>query len=104
MLSNALQRNPVEVPPHWKAGKLTRRHYPRLIRNFYQPIISKLISERKRQGLTQMDVNEIVGCTDSLIAKWESGNKLPSLYFLLLWIEALELDLRLEGEDEQAGS
>jgi hypothetical protein len=98
MLSNALLDPQTE--PHWKAGKLTRRHYPRLIRTFYQPIISELVAERHRQQMTQMDVNEIVGCADSLIAKWESGNRLPSLYFLLLWVEALGLDLKLEGEDE----
>jgi len=51
------------------------------------------------QGMGQLDVNEMIGCADNLIAKWEVGMKVPSLYYLLLWCEALGYELKLERVD-----
>lgn len=77
----------------WQAGGVRAKHYPRLIRTFYQPMTERLKQERRRQGINQMELAMIIGCTPSLLAKWEAGIKLPSLYSLLLWSESLGYEL-----------
>ena len=84
---------------HWANTGHKRKHYPRLMRTFYEPLIRELVIQRKMQGMGQLDVNEMIGCADNLIAKWEVGMKVPSLYYLLLWCEALGYELKLERVD-----
>lgn len=42
-----------------------------------------LISARKNAGLTQMQVAEKLGITDSAVAQWETGKTFPKTAFLL---------------------
>lgn len=79
--------------------RMVREHYPRLIRQWYRPVIEELIVERHRCGYTQADIESMIGCAGSLVAKWEVGLKLPSLYHLLLWCEALGMELQPEKVD-----
>ena len=76
-----------------------RNHQTRLIRTWYRPIIEELIIERKRIGITQSDIERMIDCAPSLIAKYEAGLKLPSLYNLLLWCEALGMELQPQKVD-----
>lgn len=79
---------------HMERPDMGKRHYPRLIRTWYRPVIEQLIHERRRQRMTQADVEKMIGCTAYLISKFETGIKLPSLYLLLLWCEALGVELQ----------
>lgn len=93
MLPLRLRRSPSNPKYESKTG-LSKQHYPRLIRSWYRPVIEELIAERIRQGLTQEEVNDMIGCADFLVNKWEAGLKLPSLYFMLLWCESLGMELQ----------
>lgn len=66
-------------------------------RAFYDPLIDQFIAARKAQGLRQQDVDERIGCADRLVSKWEARVKYPSGYFLVLWAQALNVKLKVEG-------
>jgi ribosome-binding protein aMBF1 (putative translation factor) len=82
-----------------RAAGFKRKHYPRLLRTFYRPTIERLITARQQQKLSVAEVNDMVGCADNLIAKYEAGLKMPSLYYLLLWCEALGVEMQLVDVD-----
>lgn len=68
-------------------------------RRLFDPVIDQLIAARKARGLRQEDVNEMIGCADRLVSKWECREKYPSTYFLVLWAQALNVKLTVEMED-----
>ena len=46
--------------------------------------IGKFISEnRKRKGLTQEQLGELLGVTNKTISRWENGNYMPDLSLLV---------------------
>ena len=55
----------------------------------------QLIERRKELGLSQLEVDHRIGCTECLTAKWEARMHAPSLLFLMYWAHALDLDLAL---------
>lgn len=69
-------------------------------RRFFDPIIDQLVRVRHARGLTQDEVNAMIGCADRLVGKWECRDKYPSSYFLVLWAQALGVTLTVRMEDE----
>ena len=48
--------------------------------------IGKFISEnRKRKGLTQEQLGNILGVSNKTISRWENGNYMPDLSLLIQW-------------------
>lgn len=88
----------VEFAGH-EERRRTRPEMPRLRRDFFRPVITRLIERRKAMGLSQAEVNELVGCADNHLSKWEAGLFQPSIYFLLLWAESLGFRLVLKEGD-----
>jgi len=70
-------------------------------RRFYDPIIKQLVEVRKQRGLRQEDVDELIGCAERLVSKWECRDRYPSAYFLLLWAQALGVTLAVHMEEDQ---
>lgn len=62
----------------------------------YDRLVERLVHRRKELGLTQWDVNAAIGCTDSLVAKWERRMKYPTFRHMLLWCHVLDLELTLK--------
>lgn len=75
--------------------RFTRAQMPRLEDEFFRPVVAVLTMRRQLIGLSQAELNFRVGCPDNHLAKWEAGMHRPSLYFLLLWCEALGYRLTL---------
>ena len=50
-------------------------------------------------GLTQMEVDGKLGVADRLVAKWECGLRIPTMYSFALWAEGLEMDVTLQPKD-----
>ncbi|KAB8155082.1 helix-turn-helix domain-containing protein [Kordia sp. TARA_039_SRF] len=70
--------------------------YPHKTRNdFLKGIVSQLVARRKELGLTQDDVNDLLGVADRLVSKWECGSRTPTSFNLHCWAEALKSDLGL---------
>ena len=58
--------------------------------------IGKFISEnRKRKGLTQEQLGELLGVTNKTISRWENGNYMPDLSLLVPLSETLDISLML---------
>lgn len=67
-------------------------------RRVYDPIIDHLVMIRQRRGLRQVDVDDMIGCAERLVSKWECRDRYPSAYFLLLWAQALGVTLTIREE------
>lgn len=68
----------------------------------YDQMIQMLIEARHERQLSQPELAHIVGCTESLIHKWEQHKRVPSGFFLMCWLEALGYDIEIKkkiGED-----
>ena len=56
--------------------------------------IGKFISEnRKRKGLTQEQLGNILGVSNKTISRWENGNYMPDLSLLIPLSETLDISL-----------
>lgn len=59
-----------------------------------QEEMSKIIEKaRKEKGLTQQQLAEILGVSNTAISKWEHGNNLPDISMLKPISEALDIDM-----------
>lgn len=65
----------------------------------YDQMITMLIKARHEKGLSQPELAAIVGCTESLIHKWEQHKRVPSGFFLMCWLEALGYDIEVTKKD-----
>jgi len=59
----------------------------------YEPMVSMLISARLKQDLSQERLAHKMGCTTSLIHKWETHKRIPSGFMLICWLDALGYDI-----------
>ena len=67
-------------------------------RRLFDPVIDALIAVRHARGLRQADVDEMIGCAERLVSKWECREKYPSNYNLVLWAQALGVTLTVTME------
>jgi transcriptional regulator with XRE-family HTH domain len=63
-------------------------------------LIHQLREARRNAGLTQADVEDILGCTQHLVAKWEVDIRRPSFHSVYCWARALGYDLVLEKRED----
>ena len=56
----------------------------------------KLIEARLKSGLSQQELAQRMGTTQSAIARMESGNSLPSMRSLVRYAEATQCELRIQ--------
>ena len=63
--------------------------------DWYQPVLNKLIQRRRDLGLSQTDVDALIGCADNLVSKWEGGSRRPRMQSLYHWAQALDFEVRL---------
>lgn len=54
-------------------------------------LITTLVQRRKDLGLVQMDIDDRLGVTGGLCAKWEGGFRTPTVFNLHCWCETLGL-------------
>lgn len=63
---------------------------------FFAQIAEQVADQRKALGLSQKELAELTGTTQSAIARLESGGRPPRIDTLLGIAEALDCDLRVE--------
>ena len=61
--------------------------------NNYEILVKLLIKARHERGLSQESLARKIGCTESLVHKWEQFKRMPSGFMLMCWLEALEYDI-----------
>ena len=62
----------------------------------FAQIAGQVADRRKGRGLSQADLAELVGTTQSAIARLESGGRPPRIDTLLRIANALDADLHIE--------
>ena len=60
---------------------------------FFAAVADKVAERRQARGLSQRELAELVGTTQSAIARLERGGRPPRIYTLLRIADALECDL-----------
>jgi transcriptional regulator with XRE-family HTH domain len=63
---------------------------------FFARIAEQVIEQRRARGLSQKELAELTGTTQSAIARLESGGRPPRIDTLLRIAEALDCDLAVE--------
>ncbi len=63
---------------------------------FFARIAEQVAAQRKARGLSQAEVAELTGTTQSAIARLESGGRPPRIDTLLRIAEALDCELVVE--------
>jgi len=69
----------------------------------FAQIAGQVADRRKGRGLSQADLAELVGTTQSAIARLESGGRPPRIDTLLRIANALDADLHIELLDRDPG-
>lgn len=64
---------------------------------FYGSLIEQLVDRRKAKGQSAEQLAHQIGVSDSLVAKWEVGIRVPSAFYLMCWCQALEVSLWLDA-------
>lgn len=73
---------------------------------FFAQIAEQVVEQRKARGLSQKELAELTGTTQSAIARLESGGRPPRIDTLLRIAEALDCELivQLRPRTKQRGS
>ena len=71
---------------------------------FFAQIADRVVEQRKARGISQKELAELTGTTQSAIARLESGGRPPRIDTLLRIAEALDCDLRVELKARAATS
>ena len=67
----------------------TRYNKPVSIPKDYEKLIKQLTGARLEASLSQESLAHKIGCTSSLIHKWEGHKRIPSGFMLICWLDAL---------------
>ena len=67
---------------------------------FTSDLIKQFQLRRYQLGLTQSDVDQKIGVATGLCAKWEMGNRKPTLFNAYCWAEALGCEIKLEAKHD----
>lgn len=59
-------------------------------------VIQELIDERHRKGMTQKDISDITGILPSNLARFESGDRIPTLVVLQKYASAVGKHIELK--------
>jgi DNA-binding transcriptional regulator YiaG len=76
--------------------KFTRYNKPVSIPKDYELLVKMLTDARLELSLSQEALAHKIGCTVSLIHKWEAHKRLPSGFMLMCWLDALEYDIEVK--------
>jgi len=63
--------------------------------NGYEYVVTQLVERRQQLGISQEELSFRIGCTKSLIHKWEQYKRVPSGFMLGCWVEALGLQIEV---------
>jgi transcriptional regulator with XRE-family HTH domain len=68
-------------------------------KSFTVELIKQFQQRRYHLGMTQLDVDLKIGVAPGLVAKWEIGNRKPTLFNAYCWAQALGCTITLEADD-----
>ena len=75
-------------------------NYPFKARSdFLEDVVKRLIKRRLQLGITQDDLNHMLGVADRLVSKWECGVRTPTSFHLYCWADALGSVITIVAND-----
>ena len=60
------------------------------------PHVAEVIARRKQLELSQAELDQMIGVSESMVAKWESKARFPGAFFFMCWAKALGVRLIVE--------
>jgi DNA-binding XRE family transcriptional regulator len=78
-----------------RVPRLTSTKASRSEMEFFAKMIDALRAKRCELGLSQEATSQIVGVSEGMVAKWETGHKMPNSFWLMCWCQALGVEVRL---------
>ncbi len=69
---------------------------PTTITNSWRDIVTDLVTIRNSKGYSQEYLADKIGCTSSLIHKWEQYKRVPSGFMFTCWADALNAKIKIE--------
>jgi len=73
-------------------------------RIFHQQLIPQFVEARKKLGISQLEMDEILGVAKGLVSKWEVGIRKPSGFLFCCWADSLKMKLKLVPKRSKNGS
>lgn len=67
-------------------------------RAHYAALLEQLREARRKSGMSQAALDDEIGVSEGLVAKWEIGDRLPGAFFLMCWCKALGVRLKIEKD------
>ena len=71
--------------------------------NGYEYIVNQLIRKRHEAGWSQEELAHRIGCSKSLIHKWEQYKRVPTGFMLGCWVDALGLQITVNEKETEQG-
>lgn len=66
----------------------------------YEDLMRRLIRRRESLRVTQRELDHELGVGDGQVAKWESFARLPSMFMMVCWCQALRVTLVPVGTED----
>lgn len=79
--------------------KFTHFNKPVNIPKNYDLLVKSLICARSEQGLSQESLADRIGCTPSLVHKWEMHKRIPSGFMFMCWLDALGYEIEVKKKE-----
>ena len=70
-------------------------------KDFLKDVVVLLVKRRLQLGITQDELNHVLGVADRLVSKWECGVRTPSSFHLYCWADALESRMTIVANDNK---
>ncbi len=75
---------------------MRRYNYPHKVRrDFLHDVVKELVRQRHQLGITQDELNNMLGVADRLVSHWECGVRTPTGFHLYCWADALKTRLAI---------
>jgi len=68
-------------------------------RIFHEHLIPQFVAARKKKGISQLEMDEILGVAKGLVSKWEVGIRRPSGYLFCCWADSLDMKIMLTPKE-----
>ena len=73
-------------------------------KSFHEQLIPQFVDARKKLGISQLEMDEILGVAKGLVSKWEVGIRKPSGFLFCCWADSLKMKIKLVPKRSQNGS
>ena len=71
---------------------------------FHEQLIPQFVAARKKKGISQLEMDEVLGVAKGLVSKWEVGIRRPSGYLFCCWADSLKMEIKLVPKRSTNGS